>query len=171
MLSSTTSSKPPPRACHPDESFISKGPNLSIKLKVDTTTVLRPAEFKLYYEFVDTRQDGEAFYHPHLLIGQNQVEPNLPKSLRSEVGDKGGGSGTNVEGDYSPTTTKFKVGSCSRLFKSQNRAIQAGSFTSPRNVFYFGRGGVTNLTCIYRFQGGKNERVKITFNKISLAGG
>lgn len=61
--------------------------------------------------------------------------------------------------------------SCSRIFRTQNRAIQAGSFNSPRNVFFFGRGGVRNLTCIYRFQGGHNERVRLTIDNISLAGG
>lgn len=61
--------------------------------------------------------------------------------------------------------------SCSRIFRTQNRAVQAGSFTSPRNVFFFGRGGVRNLTCIYRFQGGPNEKVRLTIDKISLDGG
>ncbi|CAL8109741.1 unnamed protein product [Orchesella dallaii] len=340
MLS--TSSKTPQRACHPEESFISTGPHMTLRLGVETSTVLRPVEFKLYYEFVETKQDGEAFL-PAYLSHQTALNlfsaPNLPRpfvssssnlhigksgmnilsgagmvgagntiihtssgisSLAStngrrsngralrltsgenankhkdimmmntasssssalewgsssyigksrgnsftvnrlsgptsamEQNDDGnivggnGGSGVESKGNniigggamsslstvgggpgisrdtnsgssylissssgnnpngFSTTAQVAGVAaastareslpitpkqSCSRIFKSQNRAIQAGSFTSPRNVFFFGRGGVRNLTCIYRFLGGPNERVRLTIDKISLDGG
>lgn len=142
---------------------------MSLKLKVETTTVLRPAEFKLYYEFVDTKQDGDPFSHPGL-SGVPQVVPNLPKFLRAEFQQQQGNVATSEDG-WSDRNIKFPVESCSRIFKSTNNAMQAATFTSPRNVFYFGRGGVSNLTCVYRFQGVKGQRVRVTFNKISLPGG
>jgi hypothetical protein len=170
----TAASKTPSRACHPEESFVSKGPNMSLRLKIDTTTVLRPVEFKLYYEFVDTKQEGEPFYHP-IISSPRHSRPNLPKmtSFSKSVAAATASNKVYLADDSrgSSPGLRFDTGSCSRIFRSQNRAIQAGSFTSPRNVFYFGRGGVRNLTCIYRFQAGRHERVKVTFNKISLAGG
>lgn len=371
MLSS--SSKYPQRACHPEESFISKGPHMTLRLGVETSTVLRPVEFKLYYEFVNTKQDGESFL-PAYLSHQTALNlfsaPNLPRpfvsssstihigkvasginsmvtgnsmgssrimaatnggqiasslgsipikrsnsrTLRlaaasssaetssenininskndnksnnngmmntapsssasslattSDVGISGVSSftasrlssGTNViatnsnddsnhgtlmlgddgqnsviagvgpngnnfisdssivrggamssfgssnidASSYNPVAISSSSSSsnhpsqvvaasqqmeavaaasisreslpispkqsCSRIFRTQNRAVQAGSFTSPRNVFFFGRGGVRNLTCIYRFQGGPNEKVRLTIDKISLDGG
>lgn len=162
------SSKSPQRACHTEESYVSTGRHMSLKLAIELSTVLRPVEFKMYYEFVETRQDGDPFLSPHLsLLDQNFFVPlNLPRPPTILMGELSPAISSRMrERIVSPSS------SCSRIFKSQNKAVQAGSFTSARNVFFFGRAGVKNLTCVYRFQGGPHERVKLTINKIVLDSG
>lgn len=39
-------------------------------------------------------------------------------------------------------------------------------FRSIRNVFSFGRGGTTNLKCIYKFEGQRAERVRLRFTQV-----
>ncbi|OQR74230.1 hypothetical protein BIW11_09209, partial [Tropilaelaps mercedesae] len=67
--------------------------------------------------------------------------------------------------------------SCDREFFSVDRAgqmsarpkgIQRGRFASPKNVFYFGRGGMSDLSCTTTFHGTANERVRIRVERLSL---
>ncbi|KAL9697347.1 hypothetical protein quinque_000788 [Culex quinquefasciatus] len=44
---------------------------------------------------------------------------------------------------------------CSRVFRKRK-----GEFQSPRNVFLNGRGGASNITCLYRFEASVGERVR-----------
>lgn len=53
---------------------------------------------------------------------------------------------------------------CSRVFRRKH----TGLISSPRNVFLFGRGGANNISCIYRFEAGAGERVKLTIHNISF---
>lgn len=51
---------------------------------------------------------------------------------------------------------------CSRTFVSGS-----GYFGSPKNVFFYGRGGRRNLTCVFRFvPGSPEERVRVTVSRI-----
>ncbi|KAL5242422.1 hypothetical protein ACI65C_009832 [Semiaphis heraclei] len=51
---------------------------------------------------------------------------------------------------------------CSRTFASGS-----GYFGSPKNVFFYGRGGRRNLTCVFRFvPGSPAERVRVTVSRI-----
>ncbi|XP_055387186.1 uncharacterized protein LOC129615828 [Condylostylus longicornis] len=52
---------------------------------------------------------------------------------------------------------------CTRLFKKRKGNVQ-----SPRNVFLYGRGGAKNLTCLYRFEAGVSERIKLTLHNVSF---
>lgn len=45
---------------------------------------------------------------------------------------------------------------------------KSGEFSSPRNVFFFGRGGSQNLSCVYRFEAELEQRVEITITKASF---
>lgn len=55
---------------------------------------------------------------------------------------------------------------CSRIF-----AAGSGYFGSPKNVFFYGRGGRRNLTCVYRFiPGSPDERVRVTVSRMHAAG-
>ncbi|XP_044729645.1 uncharacterized protein LOC123292996 [Chrysoperla carnea] len=55
---------------------------------------------------------------------------------------------------------------CDRIFKSQPNTPAYGRFQAPRSTFFYGRGGSQNLSCIFRFEAGKNERVRLSFNKV-----
>lgn len=52
---------------------------------------------------------------------------------------------------------------CSRVFRRRR-----GDFQSPRNVFLHGRGGARNLTCLYRFEAGLGERIRISLHNVSF---
>lgn len=41
-------------------------------------------------------------------------------------------------------------------------------FQSPRSVFYYGRGGAQNLSCILRFEPGPGEGVRLTFTRLKF---
>lgn len=51
--------------------------------------------------------------------------------------------------------------SCNEVFKSSR--VKSGKFSSPKSVFFYGRGGAQNLSCTYRFEsdGGPEQRVQL----------
>lgn len=53
---------------------------------------------------------------------------------------------------------------CSRVF----RKMRSGEIFSPRNVFLYGRGGATNLTCVYRLEAGPGEKVRLMIHNVSF---
>ncbi|XP_023229644.1 uncharacterized protein [Centruroides vittatus] len=55
---------------------------------------------------------------------------------------------------------------CDRKFERWSG--QRGTFSSPRNVFFYGRGGRENISCSYYFMGLGSERIRITFVKVKL---
>ncbi|XP_049816979.1 uncharacterized protein LOC109597464 [Aethina tumida] len=59
---------------------------------------------------------------------------------------------------------KRQPGPCHRVFKK----IHVGEVISPRNIFLYGRGGAKDLHCVYRFEAGVDERVKLTINNASF---
>ncbi|XP_067126368.1 uncharacterized protein [Centruroides vittatus] len=63
-----------------------------------------------------------------------------------------------IEGDMST--------GCDRHFSSSGE--HAGNLSSPRNLFLYGRGGRTNLTCTYTFSATRNQRVRIEINSLRL---
>ncbi|XP_050531689.1 uncharacterized protein LOC126900213 [Daktulosphaira vitifoliae] len=64
----------------------------------------------------------------------------------------------------SATSVVTKTTVCDRTFTSG-----AGSFGSPKNVFFYGRGGRRNLTCVFRFvPSSVNERVRITVTRMHV---
>lgn len=107
-------------------------------------SVFRPLNFKLRYEFIDFLQDG---------------------------------SPINAEHEHE----------CNRKFvSSQMEKKEVATFRSTKNIFMFGRGGATSLKCVeiykficshlilydflrctYRFEGQRDERVRIVLKKIS----
>ncbi|GBP78368.1 hypothetical protein EVAR_25704_1 [Eumeta japonica] len=50
---------------------------------------------------------------------------------------------------------------CDRVFRSAQ--TYSGRFQAPRAIFYYGRGGAQNLTCLLRFEAKQGERVQLTF--------
>ncbi|XP_034934803.1 uncharacterized protein [Chelonus insularis] len=49
------------RPCSPTEGFISSGNSLTIEIRMDESTALRPVNFQARYEFVDLHQDGDSY--------------------------------------------------------------------------------------------------------------
>lgn len=60
--------------------------------------------------------------------------------------------GAHVQGSDNP---------CDRVFTSSMTAPSSGRIQSPRSVFYYGRGGAHNLSCIMRFEPTLGERVQV----------
>ena len=114
------------RPCSPLESYVSTGPDLTMRHYSEDGTALHPATFRLKYEFVDTRMGGESW------SGRRGEEPP-PQP-------------------------------CSRVF----RKTPSGDFSSPRNVFLFGRGGAKNLSCVYRIEAGSGEKIRLTLHNASF---
>ncbi|CAH0381616.1 unnamed protein product, partial [Bemisia tabaci] len=55
---------------------------------------------------------------------------------------------------------------CDRLFKSEKSPL--GSFRSPKSVFFYGRGGRRNVTCIFRFEPRWDEQVRIKLTRVKF---
>lgn len=87
--------------------------------------------FKLRYEFVDTS------------LGGAPMEP-LPKPS------------TMPEPAALVQQSQFK--SCDRIYRSYS--LKRGIFRSPSNVFMYGRGGASNVSCTIRFEAGPGESVR-----------
>ena len=68
---------------------------------------------------------------------------------------------TSLEG----APIKDSANPCDRVFTSSPVSPSTGRFQSPRSVFFYGRGGTQNLTCVLRFEAGQGERVRLTFTR------
>lgn len=44
----------------------------------------------------------------------------------------------------------------------------SGVIKSPRNIFLYGRGGATNLSCVYRLEAGAGQKVRLTVHNASF---
>ncbi|XP_026678700.1 uncharacterized protein LOC103508261, partial [Diaphorina citri] len=53
---------------------------------------------------------------------------------------------------------------CFKRYNSKSSPLK-GKLESTRSVFYFGRGGNENLTCIYRFDTNGTERIRLSVHK------
>uniref|UniRef100_T1H970 CUB domain-containing protein n=1 Tax=Rhodnius prolixus TaxID=13249 RepID=T1H970_RHOPR len=69
--------------------------------------------------------------------------------------------GVHVKGSANP---------CDRVFTSSVTSPSGGKFQSPKSVFYYGRGGAHNLSCILRFEPTLGERVQLTLTKATFGG-
>ena len=55
---------------------------------------------------------------------------------------------------------------CDRIFRMNSERI----FTSPRDVFFFGRGGNKKLRCEYEFRAGYNQRISLRMTRSRMGG-
>lgn len=53
---------------------------------------------------------------------------------------------------------------------SSSLSSNAGKFASPKNVFFYGRGGAQNLSCVYRFEAEPDHRIELSFVRTSFGG-
>lgn len=68
---------------------------------------------------------------------------------------------TSLEG----APIKDSANPCDRVFTSSSVSPSTGRFQSPRSVFFYGRGGAQNLSCVLRFEAAQGERVRLTFTR------
>ncbi|KAJ1522885.1 hypothetical protein ONE63_002027 [Megalurothrips usitatus] len=129
------------RSCGPHESYESSGNDLTMQHTVAEGTALHPAHWRLHYEFVDTTLGGEPWSGRGAILATGAVSSAGRPLSRPPI-------------------------PCARLF----RKLRSGEVTSPRNVFMFGRGGATNLSCIYRIEAAANERIRLTVDKAAFGG-
>ncbi|KAF7286391.1 hypothetical protein GWI33_005683 [Rhynchophorus ferrugineus] len=61
----------------------------------------------------------------------------------------------------------YGEGPCSRKFGALNSELQQ-KFRSPGDIFLYGRGGSKNISCIYRFEAQKGEKVKLTLTEVRI---
>ncbi|KAJ8915070.1 hypothetical protein NQ315_014325 [Exocentrus adspersus] len=60
----------------------------------------------------------------------------------------------------------FGDGPCSRRFGTAITGDMQQKFRAPKDIFLYGRGGAKNISCMYRFEAPKDERIKITLTEI-----
>lgn len=126
------------RPCLIAESYVSSSEFLTLEVKNTESTALRPLTFRLKYEFVDLQQDGVPAATPAATTNQSVI-PVPPPS----------------------------VGECSRRFVSSlMERKDVNVFKSARNVFFFGRGGAKNLSCVHRFEAQRGERVRVVMRRV-----
>ncbi|XP_059482950.1 uncharacterized protein LOC132201076 [Neocloeon triangulifer] len=127
-----------PRPCTADESYLSTGPKFTLEHFLRYGTALHPVSFVLRYEFVDVSQ--------------------------------GGAPVTTTAPPFSLPATSPGPWTCDREFKHDFRKLSggdSGTFRSPKAVFFYGRGGNANLTCMYWFLVAREQQqsVRLTVNR------
>lgn len=128
------------RPCLISESYISSTELLTIEVKNTESTALRPLTFRLKYEFVDLNQDGIPAVSTASAYNRSQ-------------GEGAGVRETNID--------------CNRRFVSSlMERKDVNSFKSVRNVFFFGRGGSKNMSCVHRFEAQRGERVRVVIRRV-----
>ncbi|XP_057653185.1 uncharacterized protein LOC130892023 [Diorhabda carinulata] len=116
----------------------------------NTTRITRPCSKDESYLTID-----KSLSIQHYTEDGTALHPASFKLIYEFVDTKMGGE---------PWPNKIDAGSCYRLFKKQH----VGDVTSPRNIFLYGRGGAKDLDCIYRFEAGINERIRLILNNASF---
>jgi hypothetical protein len=148
--------------CQTSSFFTFSGNTLSILTSIGETTAVNKLSFLLTYEFVTLAQDGEVAQPVAKVAAHAGAAAQPWETARPEE--------TARPGD-SPSVR------CDRIFRSHEAGGhipgdgQPRPFGSPTNVFLFGRGGRTNLTCTYLFYGGDSQRIRLTILNVSLGGG
>lgn len=59
---------------------------------------------------------------------------------------------------------------CDRIFTSTGASSSFGKFYSPKNVFFYGRGGSKDLKCIFKFKPNIGEKVQLRFISANFGG-
>ncbi|KAK7874269.1 hypothetical protein R5R35_006304 [Gryllus longicercus] len=127
------------RPCALAESYVSSGPELTLETFLRQGSALYPVSFVLRYEFVDTALEGAPV---------RGAASACDRVFTSAAAAAAAGAGAGSAAAPGATT-----------------APAAGRFQSPRSVFFYGRGGAQNLSCVLRFEAGPGERVKLTFTR------
>ena len=95
-------------------------------------------------------------------------------TLTQTVGESTVVAGLDWEASYEFVSGGREEG-CDLEYRSQQagggyNTNQEYGFSSPRNVFLYGRGGKENITCRLKMIGSPSQRIQIRFSNISMAG-
>lgn len=69
---------------------------------------------------------------------------------------------------FSPTSITPSSPSASVSSASSKASGTSGKFSSPKSVFFYGRGGAQNLSCVYRFEAEIDQRIELTIARASF---
>lgn len=156
------------RPCLISESYISSTEFLTLEVKNTESTALRPLTFRLKYEFVDLQQDGIPTAAAASTPAQNATT-TTGGSSSSNINVGGGISspGSPSSAAAIPAPAAAAGMDCNRRFVSSlMERKELNVFKSVRNVFFFGRGGAANLSCVHRFEAQRGERVRIVIRRV-----
>lgn len=135
------------RPCLISESYISTTEFLTLEVRNTESTALRPLTFRLKYEFVDLQQDG------------------IPASTHVQNGT--GANSMAAVATTAPPLAHLGTNDCNRRFVSSlMERKDVNVFRGVRNVFFFGRGGARNLSCVHRFEAQRGERVRVVIRRV-----
>ncbi|XP_076634895.1 uncharacterized protein LOC143348505 isoform X2 [Colletes latitarsis] len=66
------------------------------------------------------------------------------------------------------STSSTSTLSLSSLSSSLSSSANFGKFGSPKSVFFYGRGGAQNVSCVYRFEAEPDHRIELSITKASF---
>ena len=151
---------------------------------IGESTAVNRLTFRLTYEFITLAQDGVAARSGQATLPIEEARPDqwarpgeVAQSNQLARPDQAAWAG----GDQTRPGEMDQIGgvlaytsSCDRVFRSKKAGgpfksgLPPHPFGSPANVFLYGRGGRTNLTCSYLFLGAAGQRVSLTIQNVSL---
>lgn len=141
------------------ESYLSTGQDMTIEYlpnQLGTNRLYGPT-FKLRYEFLDTALGGAPIEHyPTTRDHKSMPEPAALLQYHSK-------SCNRVYRYFMLSLLKLVLNVIWLHFYLPNfrsSAAARGIFRSPSNVFMFGRGGSSNISCTIRFEGSIDETVR-----------
>lgn len=73
--------------------------------------------------------------------------------------------GSSSTSSMSSTSSSSSSSSSSTLLSP---AAKAGKFASPKSVFFYGRGGAQNVSCVYRFEAEPDHRIELSISRASF---
>ena len=161
---SSSATVAPFRACvGANESYISQGSELTLIESIGESTAVTSLNFVISYEFVNTVQDGQP-----ALVSLSDLPP--AQEPRQEIRFL---QAAGTDRSLSRPDTKWN---CNRVFNSASYSRMSSNhpadslnrFSSPQNVFLYGRGGRRDLHCSYTFNGRPGERVQLEITHLSL---
>lgn len=127
------------RPCSLAESYVSSGRDLTLEHILRQGSALYPVSFVLRYEFVH-----ESMSCNHVFTSSSFASSSSAASSSS-----------------SSSSSSWQASSLSSSSKS-------GKFTSPKSVFFYGRGGAQNLSCVYRFEAEPEQRIELSILRASF---
>lgn len=66
------------------------------------------------------------------------------------------------------TSSTSSTSSSSSLPSSLSSPVTIGKFASPKSVFFYGRGGAQNVSCVYRFETEPDHRIELSLTTASF---
>ncbi|CAK9815025.1 hypothetical protein ANTPLA_LOCUS8462 [Anthophora plagiata] len=126
------------RPCSLAESYVSSGRDLTLEHILRQGSALYPISFVLRYEFV------------HEAVSCNHVFGSASTSSTSSMSS------------LSSLLSSFSSSS------SSSTPAKAGKFASPKSVFFYGRGGAQNVSCVYRFEAELDHRIELSVSRASF---